>query len=58
MKQSSSVEPSIMLLPLILMGKITHEEAGLFTHSMINQKIPRDTRELQAQIEMVIGRKL
>lgn len=52
------MEPAAILLALVLTGKITHEEANILRAALLNQKVLTTTRELQAQIEEILGRKL
>ena len=54
----SAVQPSVMLLPLVLMGKITHEEARAIRAALRHTPCEPDTEKLQAQIEEILGRSL
>ena len=47
-----------MLLPLVLMGKITHEEAGVLREQLVRCVIKDSTVELLEEIEDILGRKI
>jgi len=52
------IPPSVMLLPLVLMGRITYEEARTISTALKYQHIERDTEKLRKQIEDILGRDL
>ncbi len=54
----STIETSAVLLPLVLMGKITHKEADIIKAAVYQLKVPETTREIQKQFENILGRKL
>lgn len=58
MKKMDSVSPSVVLLPIVLMGKISHNEADMIAAALKQQQIPNCTRDLQKQIEKVLERKI
>jgi hypothetical protein len=54
----NAVPPSVMLLPLVLMGRITYEEARTIARALRHQPVEWDTELLRKQIEGVLGRDL
>jgi hypothetical protein len=54
----SAVAPSVMLLPLVLMGRITYEEARTIADALRHQRVEWDTERLRKQIEGILGRDL
>ena len=55
---NNTVQSSTLLLPLVLQGKITHDEADTIAAAVKYQKIPDTTRGILIQFGNVIGRDL
>lgn len=58
MSNIGQTSPSVLFLPLALMGKITYEEAERLTKMLMYHDIPTSTIELKEQIEKLLERKL
>lgn len=52
------IVPSVILLPLVFSGRITHEEADIICKTVDGQEIPDTTRGIQEQFEKILGRKI
>jgi len=55
----NSVDPTVLLLPLVVMGKLTHDEADKIRGIMKAEgRVIKNTRDTLSYIETILGRVL